>query len=124
AGFETKNILAAMPGLLDMAKAGDIDLGATADIASNILTAMKLPAEEMARVADTLTAAFTRSNTTLTTLGETMKYAAPGAAAFGVSLEATAAMAAKLGDAGIQGSMGGTGIRRILGRLAAPNKAA
>jgi hypothetical protein len=53
-----------------------------------------------------------------------MKYAAPGAAAFGVSLETTAAMAAKLGDAGIQGSMGGTGIRRILGRLAAPNKAA
>jgi hypothetical protein len=30
---------------------------------------MKLPAEEMARVPDALTAAFTRSNTTLATLG-------------------------------------------------------
>ncbi|TBU78174.1 phage tail tape measure protein [Phytopseudomonas daroniae] len=124
AGFDPQKIKAAMPGILDMAKAGNMDLGETADIGSNILTGMNLQADQMARVADVITAAFTRSNTSISTLGETMKYAAPGAAQFGISLETTAAMAAKLGDAGIQGSMGGTSIRRILGRLAAPNKAA
>ena len=124
AGFDPEKIKAAMPGILDMAKAGNMDLGETADIGSNILTGMNLKADQMARVADVITAAFTRSNTSISTLGETMKYAAPGAAQFGVDLETTAAMAAKLGDAGIQGSMGGTGIRRIIGRLAAPNKAA
>ncbi|MDX7924114.1 phage tail tape measure protein, partial [Aeromonas media] len=42
----------------------------------------------------------------------------------GVDLETASAMAGKLGDAGIQGSMGGTAMRAILGRLAAPPKAA
>lgn len=124
AGFDPDKIKAAMPGILDMAKAGGMDIGETADIGSNILTGMNLQADQMGKVADVITAAFTRSNTSISTLGETMKYAAPGAAQFGVSLETTAAMAAKLGDAGIQGSMGGTSIRRMIGRLAAPNKAA
>lgn len=124
AGFDPQKIKAAMPGILDMAKAGNMDLGETADIGSNILTGMNLQADKMGHVADVITAAFTRSNTSISTLGETMKYAAPGAAQFGVSLETTAAMAAKLGDAGIQGSMGGTSIRRMIGRLASPNKSA
>lgn len=124
AGFDPEKIKAAMPGILDMAKAGGMDIGETADIGSNILTGMNLQADQMAQVADVITAAFTRSNTSISTLGETMKYAAPGAAQFGVDLETTAAMAAKLGDAGIQGSMGGTSIRRMIGRLASPNKSA
>lgn len=124
AGFDPDAIRAAMPGLLDLARAGDMDLGATADISSNILTGMGLEADQMTRVADVMAGAFTRSNTTIASLGETMKYAAPSAAQFGVDLETATAMAAKLGDAGLQGSMGGTGIRRVLGRLAAPTGAA
>lgn len=124
AGFTPERILAAMPGILDMAKAGNMELGTTADIGSNILTAMKLDASEMGRVADIVTGAFTRSNTSIATIGETMKYAAPGAARFGIDLELVAAMAAKLGDAGIQGGTAGVGIRRVISRLTAPNKAA
>ncbi|CAO3872188.1 phage tail tape measure protein [Achromobacter mucicolens] len=124
AGFDAKAILDAMPGMLSLAKAGDTDLAQTADIGSNILTGFKLPAEQMNRVGDVLTAAFTRSNTSLYMLGETMKYVAPVAAGVGQDIETVAAMAGKLGDAGIQGSMGGTALRSILGRLAAPPKAA
>lgn len=124
AGFTPKAILAAMPGMLSLAKAGDTDLAQTADIGSNILTSFKLPADQMGRVGDVLTGAFTRSNTSLYMLGETMKYVAPVAAGLGVDIETAAAMAGKLGDAGIQGSMAGTAMRAILGRLAAPPKAA
>lgn len=124
AGFTPKAILAAMPGMLSLAKAGDTDLAQTADIGSNILTGFKLPADQMGRVGDVLTGAFTRSNTSLYMLGETMKYVAPVAAGLGVNIETAAAMAGKLGDAGIQGSMAGTAMRAILGRLAAPPKAA
>ena len=124
AGFTPKAILAAMPGMLSLAKAGDTDLAQTADIGSNILTGFKLPADQMGRVGDVLTGAFTRSNTSLYMLGETMKYVAPVAAGLGVDIETAAAMAGKLGDAGIQGSMAGTAMRAILGRLAAPPKAA
>lgn len=124
AGFSAKAILDAMPGMLSLAKAGDTDLAQTADIGSNILTGFKLPAEQMNRVGDVLTAAFTRSNTSLYMLGETMKYVAPVAAGVGQDIETVAAMAGKLGDAGIQGSMGGTALRAIIGRLAAPPKMA
>ncbi|WP_313554098.1 phage tail tape measure protein [Stutzerimonas nitrititolerans] len=124
AGFKPEDIIAAMPGLLNVAKAGDTDLAQTADIASNILSGMGIQATEMGRVGDVLTAAFTNSNTSLVSLGETMKYAAPIAKTYGVDLQTVSAMAGKLGDAGIQGSMGGTALASIMNRLAAPPKAA
>ncbi len=124
AGFKPEDIVASMPAMLDVAKAGDMELAQTADIASNILTGFSLEASDMTRVGDVLTAAFTRSNTSLYMLGETMKYAAPNAAAYGQDIEIMAAAAGKLGDAGIQGSMGGTALRAILSRLAAPPKEA
>lgn len=124
AGFNAQSIQSAMPGMLDLAKAGDSGLAETADIASNILTGFNLDASETGRLGDVLVGAFTRSNTSLQMLGETMKYAAPVAASVGQDIETVAAMAGKLGDAGIQGSMGGTALRSILNRLSAPPKAA
>lgn len=124
AGFKAESIQAAMPGMLDLAKAGDSGLAETADIASNILTGFNLQASETGRLGDVLVGTFTRSNTNLQMLGETMKYAAPVAASVGQDIETVAAMAGKLGDAGIQGSMGGTALRAILNRLSAPPKAA
>lgn len=124
AGFGPQAIIEAMPGLLDMAKAGGNELAETADIASNILTGFGISADQMGRVGDVLVGAFTRSNTNLAMLGETMKYAAPIASSLGQDIETVAAMAGKLGDAGIQGGMGGTALRAILNRLSAPPKAA
>ncbi|RHW21705.1 phage tail tape measure protein [Pseudomonas jilinensis] len=124
AGFNPNAIMAAMPGMLDLAKAGDSDLAQTADIASNILSGFGLQADKMGNVGDVLVGTFTRSNTNLQMLGETMKYAAPVAAALGQDIETVAAMAGKLGDAGIQGSMGGTALRAIMNRLSAPPKMA
>ena len=120
AGFKSNQIIDAMPGLLDMAKAGVIDLGKASDISSNILSAFGISANEMGRVADTLTMAFTTSNTTLESLGYTMKYVGPIARAAGMSLEEAAAMAGLLGNVGIQGEMAGTQLRAMLNRLAAP----
>lgn len=124
AGFGPDAIRAAMPGMLDLAKAGGAELAEAADIASNILTGFKLPAAQMSRVGDALVGTFTRSNVDLQMLGDTMKYVAPVAAGLGVDLETAAAMAGKLGDAGIQGSMAGTSLRAILSRLAAPPRMA
>lgn len=124
AGFTPTAIRAAMPAMLDVAKAGSVELAETADIASNILTGMNLQADQMNRVGDVLVGTFTRSNTSLSMLGETMKYVAPVASSVGQDIETVAAMAGKLGDAGIQGSMGGTALRAILSRLSAPPKAA
>ena len=119
AGFSKDQILKSMPGMLDLASAGGIDLGSAADIGSNILTGMGLDASEMGRVGDVLVNTFTKSNTSLSMLGETMKYAAPVAKSLGVTVEEAAG---KLGDAGIQGSMAGTTLRTVMLRLSAPSK--
>ncbi|MCZ8935462.1 phage tail tape measure protein [Escherichia albertii] len=124
AGFTPEAIQAALPGVLSMATAGGMDLGETADIGSNILTQFGLSADQMDRVGDTLTAAFTRTNTDLRALGETMKYAGPVAGKLGISLEQAAAMAGVLANMGIRGSDAGTAMRASLARLASPPKAA
>lgn len=123
AGFKVDDMLESMPGMLSLASAGQIELGEAADIASNILTGFGMQAGEMGRVGDVLTNTFTSSNTSLAGLGETMKYAAPIAKSTGASIEQTAAMAAKLGDAGIQGAMAGTTLRAVMLRLSAPSAA-
>ncbi|MCZ0847898.1 phage tail tape measure protein, partial [Brevibacillus laterosporus] len=55
AGYKTNEIIAAMPGLLDAAAAGQTDLGTTADIVSNILSGFGIAAGDTGRVADVLT---------------------------------------------------------------------
>jgi TP901 family phage tail tape measure protein len=124
AGYKTNDIIAAMPGLLSAAAAGQTDLGTTADITSNILSGFGLQAKETSRVADVLTKTFTSSNVDLAMLGDTMKYVAPTAKAMGISLEETAAAAGILGNAGIQGSQAGTSLSMSLTRLASPAKEA
>ncbi|MFF2886636.1 phage tail tape measure protein, partial [Paenibacillus sp. NPDC057967] len=120
AGFDANEIIAAMPGLLDLAAAAQMDLGKAADITSNILTGFRLEASETSRVSDVLAKAFTSSNTSMEQLGYAMKYAAPIAAATGISIEDTAAAIGKLSDAGIQGEMAGTQLRAMLLRLVRP----
>ena len=124
AGFTPQAIQAALPGVLNLATASGMDLGQTADISSNILTQFGLSADQMNRVGDTLAATFTRTNTDLRGLGETMKYTGPVAASLGLSLEQTAAMTGLLGSMGIRGSDAGTALRSSLSRLVNPPKAA
>ena len=124
AGYDANETIAAMPGLLSAAAAGQTDLGTTADITSNILSGFGLEAAETTRVADVLTKTFTSSNTTMEMLGQTMKYVAPIATASGQSLEGMASAAGILGNAGIQADQAGTSLRMMLIRLAKPPKMA
>lgn len=126
AGYTPDKIQKAMPSMLDLAKAAKMDdsLAEVADIASNIQSAYKIPADEMKRVADVLVFGFTTSNTDLRMLGETMKYVGPAAQAAGQDFESMVATVGLLGNVGIQGSQAGTSLRMSLLRLAAQPKAA
>lgn len=117
AGFKTNQIIHSMPGMLDLAAASGMDLGRTADIASNILTGFGMEASDMTRVANVMALAFSSSNTDVEQLGYAMKYAAPQAKALGFSIEQTAAIVSKLSDSGIQGQMAGTTLRGMIDSL-------
>ncbi|OCG78817.1 phage tail tape measure protein [Gilliamella sp. Nev6-6] len=120
-GYNPDQILKAMPHVLNLAAAGDLDLATTADISSNIQKAMRIPAEEMGKVSDALTAAFTRNNVDIRMLGESLKYTAGISQQYGQSLETLTTATALLGNAGIQGSQAGTSLRQVLIRIGNSN---
>ncbi|WP_405153125.1 phage tail tape measure protein [Paenibacillus sp. FSL K6-0108] len=124
AGFKTSQIMGAMPGVLDLAAAGQMEIARTADIASNILTGFGMKAEETGRAADVIAKAMSSANTDIEQMGMAMKYLAPVAASAGVSIEESAAAVALLSNSGIQGEMAGTQLRAIMLRLIAPTKEA
>ncbi|WP_121097710.1 phage tail tape measure protein, partial [Roseinatronobacter ekhonensis] len=121
AGLNTNQTMTAMPGMLDLAAASGVALGTTADYATNILSGFQLQVDQMSRLGDVMVNTFTSSNTTLDDLALTMSYAAPFAANLNVDLETTAAMAGVLGNNALKGEKGGTALRAILSRLAAPS---
>ena len=120
AGFNARQNIAALPGVLNLAAATATDLGRAADISSDILGAFGMKAEEMGRVADVLAMTCATANTNMELLGDTMKYVAPVARTAGLSIEETAAMAGLLGNVGIKGSQAGTTLKAMLNKLAAP----
>ena len=117
AGFQTNEIIAAMPGLLDMASAEGMDLANAADIASSALRGFGLGAEEMNRVADVLAKTSSASNTSISLLGESLKYVAKPASALGFTIEQTNAMLGAMANSGIKGSQAGTALKAAFLRL-------
>lgn len=117
AGMKTDTILQALPDTLNLAAAGALDMGSAANIVTNILAGFGMEAEDLSRATDVLSKTFTSSNTDLMMLGESMKYAAPVAKAFGITFEETSAIIGMFGNAGIQGSMAGSTLRQALVQL-------
>jgi len=120
AGFETNEIIGAMPGVLELASAATLDLGTAADITSNILQGYGKEVSELGHVNDVLVKAFTSANVNLSMLGQSMKFVGPVAKLAGVAFEETAAAVALLGNAGIQGTMAGSALRNAISRLLGP----
>jgi TP901 family phage tail tape measure protein/lambda family phage tail tape measure protein len=120
AGFTVAETMETTGATLMLAQAGALDLGTAASIASNVLRAFRLDTAQAGHVVDILAAAANKSNTDVTSLGEAMKYVGPVAAGLRVPLEETAAAIAALADAGLDGSMAGTGLRQVLSELEAP----
>lgn len=121
AGFNAQQILSALPATLNLAAAGNLDLGQAADLASNAVTQFNLNASETVRVVDSLVNVSNNSNTNIQQLGEALKFAGPIAAGFNVEIEDAVAAIGKLGDAGIQSTLAGTGLRGFLAALATPS---
>ena len=124
AGFSVQESTAALPGVLQLAAAAQLDLGTAADITSNVLTGYGLKVSDLTRVNDVLAKAFTSANTDLTQLGEALKLAGPIASAAGIRFEEATAALALMGNAGIQASMAGTSLRGAITKLLNPAKEA
>lgn len=122
AGWKTEDMLNGLPGIMNLAAASGEDLGTTSDIVTDALTAMGLSASDSAHFADVLAAASSNSNTNVSMMGETFKYAAPLAGALGYNIEDLAQAIGLMANSGIKSTQAGTSLRSILTRLADPPK--
>ncbi len=117
AGYNTEQILAGIPAVLNLAQAGAVELGTAADIASDVGSAFGMTADEIGHLADVMAVTASSANTSIEMMGETLKYAAPLAKAAGQSLEDTAAAVGVLGNNGIKASMAGTDLALIMKKV-------
>lgn len=125
AGFSAKQSIAALPGVIDLATAAQIELGSATDIATDTLGAFGLMTEDtvqlgknLSRVNNVLAKTTTATNTSMEALFESV---AKGGASFtsaGQSLETYSALAGRMAASGIKGSVSGTALKASITRLA------
>jgi TP901 family phage tail tape measure protein len=122
AGFDKIDMVdeGSLRNLNNLAIAAGVSIPEASAVAVSSLKGFGLEVGEMKRVNDVLLNTMTSTFTEIHGLGEAMKFAAPTAAAMGISIEETAAAIGKLGDAGLQGSMAGTAVRMALTKLLKP----
>lgn len=127
AGFGAKESIEALPTVVDLATAAQVDLATATDIATDSLGAFNMLSEDsvqqqknLVKISDILVATSTRANTTIETMFEALKQGAPVAVAAGQSIETTAALIATMANAGIKGTRAGTGLKNIMLAIAAP----
>lgn len=120
AGFSVQQSIDALPAVLSMAAAGNLDLGKASEIAGNAMNIFGLQAKDLGHVADVLAVGANTSNADITDLAESLKYAGPVAKGLGLDIETTTAALSLMSNAGIKGSDAGTSLRASLLSLAAP----
>lgn len=122
AGFDTKQTLQALPGVMAAAAAETIPLEQATDIVAQVLRGMNLEVSESTDVANKLAMAAAKTNTSIPDLGESFKYGGSQARALGYDLKQTAAAFGILADAGLRGSIGGTALGSMLTHLIKPSR--
>lgn len=120
AGLSANDSIAALPAVLQLAQAGDIDLATASEFVTKAVMGMGLAFTDAGRVADVLALGANATNTSVTGLAQALSYAAPVASSLGVSLESTVAIIGKFADAGIDASRAGTALNSILSQFANP----
>ncbi|WP_261809555.1 phage tail tape measure protein [Levilactobacillus humaensis] len=122
AGFSAKEVMGAMPGVLNLAAVSGGDVGKASEYAASALRGFGLNANQSGHVANVFAEAAAKTNAEVGDMGEAMKYVAPVAKAMGISIEESAAAVGIMSDSGIKGSQAGTTLRSSMARLADPTK--
>ncbi|WP_145359459.1 phage tail tape measure protein [Staphylococcus epidermidis] len=123
AGWDTKDMLKGVGGVMDLAAASGEDLASVSDIVTDNLTAFGMKAKDSTHFADILAQTSSKANTDVRGLGEAFKYAAPVAGALGYTVEDTSVAIGLMSNAGIKGEKAGTALRTMFTNLAKPTKA-
>lgn len=117
AGWDAREMLNGMDGVINLAAAAGEDLAQVSDIVTDNLSAFGLKASDTAHFADVLAAAAANSNTNISIMGETFKSSSSVAGALGYSIEDVAVMVGLMANNAVKGSRAGTALRNIFNGL-------
>lgn len=120
AGWDTAKMMQALPDVLALATAGDLDLGRASDIVTDYITAFGLTADDATRFVDVMAKTMVNSNTDVDQLGEAFKYVAPVAGSLGYSVEDVSFALGLMANNGIKAGQAGTSLRMFMQRLVKP----
>lgn len=120
AGWDAKQMIDGISGIMSLAAADGLDLATTSDIVTDALTAFGLQASDSGHFADVLAQASSSANTNVSMLGESFKYVAPVAGALNMSVEDVALALGLMANSGIKSSQAGTALRTALTNLVNP----
>lgn len=120
-GMSAQDAMIALPGIMDAAAAGGVELGMAADSITNIMSSFGLvnPADASS-IADSLVRAAGASSADFSGLTEAFANLGNLPSQFGLTVEETAAALAVLADNGIKGAEAGTQLKSMLLKLSSP----
>jgi TP901 family phage tail tape measure protein len=121
-GFNAKQSMQAMPGVISATEASGADLATTASVMASTINQFGMKAKDSGHIADVLAMSANKSAADIDYMGDALKYAGTPAHTLGMSLEDTSASIMAMSNAGLKGEQAGTTLRASLTRLASPTK--
>ena len=107
----------ALPDVLNLASAGQLEMGEAAKLVGSQMNAFGLTVDDTQRIVDVLAKAASSGATTVRELAPALRQVAPAAKLANLSIERTAAFIVALRDIGLQAEQAGTAFRNIIVRL-------
>lgn len=114
AGWDADQSTSALGGVLNLAAASGMELGAASDMVTDYLSAFAMEAGDAAYFADLLSYAQSHSNTTAEALGEAYKNCAANLNAAGQDVETVTSLLEGMANQGYRGSEAGTAMAAIM----------
>ena len=114
AGWDVEQSTSALGGVLNLAAASGMELGAASDMVTDYLSAFAMEAGDAAYFADLLSYAQSHSNTTAEALGEAYKNCAANLNAAGQDVETVTSLLEGMANQGYKGSEAGTAMAAIM----------
>ena len=114
AGWDADQSTSALGGVLNLAAASGMELGAASDMVTDYLSALAMEAGDAAYFADLLSYAQSHSNTTAEALGEAYKNCAANLNAAGQDVETVTSLLEGMANQGYKGSEAGTAMAAIM----------
>jgi TP901 family phage tail tape measure protein len=123
-GFDSKEILAGIPGVLNAVAASGEGMAEVSTVVGSAIRGFGLEASQTDKVANILAFTAEKTGARITEMGEALSIAAPTAKTLGVSIEDTATAVGLLQKMGIDASTAGSATATMLAKISKPSKEA